>query len=580
MNRLKVFLPILEWLPQYRRSDLRGDILAGLTVGIMLVPQGMAYSMLAGLPPTYGLYASITPLILYAFFASSRQLSVGPVALISLLVFTGVSKVAVPGTPEFIGLTITVSILAGLMQLLFGMFRLGFLINFLSHPVLSGFTSAASLIILLSQFKYLLGLPVPGSNLIQEIMAGLVRYVPETNFPTLILGFVGVLIIIALKRVNRNLPTGLIITIPGILVVWFWGLDRQGVDIVGEVPGGFPHFSVPPLDYGTIRTLLSVSFTVFLVSFIESLAIAKNLETRHPEHRVSPNQELIALGVSKIISGFFQSFPTTGSFSRSVVNDQLGAKSGMSSIIAAMVVALTLLFLTPLLYFLPTALLGAVVFVSVTSLIDYKEAVRLWRTDRRDFLTLMVTFILTLTMGVQDGVLAGVLLSLGIMIYRSSRPHMAVLGRLPGSDVFRNIERFPDAELSPDILIIRFDAQLYFGNSASFVQLLENKVEAKGPGLRLVVLDCSNINDMDSTGVDALDEFLRLLNTKNVKLYLTNTIGPIRDVLYKHGLMERIGWQNHFLNIPSALEFYYSEKSHGMNTIPAVEALQTNLEEN
>lgn len=578
MDKLKTFIPILEWLPNYKAGNLSGDFWSGLTIGIMLIPQGMAYAMLAGLPPIYGLYAGITPLVVYAVFGTSRQLSVGPVALASLLVLTGVGQLAETGSSQFIALAIGVSLLAGLMQVLFGVFRLGFLINFLSHPVLSGFTSAAAVIIILSQLKNLLGITMPRTNLIQEIATAFAHHIHETNIPTLLLGLSGIIAIAVLKKINRNLPTGLMVIIPGMLLVWGFNLHLRGVDIVKDIPAGFPAFSFPDLSFGDFRQLLPLAFTIFLVSFIESLAIAKALEARHGDYRISPNQELIALGLSKMLGALFHSYPTTGSFSRSAVNDELGAKTQMSSLIAVFWVAVTLIFLTPLLYFMPKALLGAVVVVAAYPLVNYKEAARLWRTDRRDFLTLMVTFVLTLTMGIQDGVLAGVLLSLGIVIYRNSKPHIAVLGRLPGSDNYRNLSRFPEAIDYPDMLIVRFDAQLYFGNSAHFTESMERMVAEKGRALKVIILDASNINDIDSTGVDAFNELLHNLHKQGIAIYIASAIGPVRDTLYTHGLMQKIGLEYQFLNIPDAVDYYEARKNQGIALAPSLEAVQTNVE--
>lgn len=578
INRLKTFIPILEWLPNYKKSNFKGDFWSGLTVGIMLIPQGMAYALLAGLPPIYGLYAGITPLIIYAIFGTSRQLSVGPVALASLLVLTGVGQLAETGSSQFITLAIAVSLLAGLMQLLFGLFRLGFLINFLSHPVLSGFTSAAAVIIILSQLKNLLGITMPRTNLIQEIATAFAHHIHETNIPTLIIGVCGIVAIAVLKKINRNLPTGLMVIIPGMLLVWGFNLHLKGVEIVRDIPAGFPKFSTPNLDFGTYRQLFPLAFTIFLVSFIESLAIAKALEARHGDYRISPNQELVALGLSKMFGAFFHSFPTTGSFSRSAVNDELGAKTQMSSLIAVFWVTITLIFLTPLLYYMPKALLGAVVAVAAYPLINYQEAARLWRTDRRDFLTLMVTFVLTLTMGIQDGVLAGVLLSLGIVIYRNSKPHIAVLGRLPESDNYRNLSRFPEAIDYPDMLIVRFDSQLYFGNSTYFTESMERMVAEKGKDLKVIILDASNINDVDSTGIDAFNELLHNLHKQDIHMYIASAIGPVRDILYTHGLMQKIGLEHQFLNIPDAVDYYEARKNQGIALAPSVEAVQTNVE--
>lgn len=547
------YLPIAEWLPRYTKKEWLGDLQAGLTVGVMLVPQGMAYGLLAGLPPIYGLYAGIMPLFLYAFFGSSRHLSVGPVALVSLLVLAGVGQFAEPGTEMFVSLAIATALLAGVIQVVLGVLRLGFLINFLSHPVISGFTSAAAFIIGFSQLKYLLGIEVAQTNRLQDILIQTSLHLAQTNLVTLAIGLAGIALILLLKRISKKLPGGLIAVIVGTTVVWAANLPAFGVDIVGEVPKGLPAFEMPLLSWEVIGDLFPLALTICLISFIESLAIARALAARHKTYRIDTNQELLALGISKIGSAFFQAFPTTGSFTRSAVNEEAGAKTGMSSIFAAVLVSLALLFFTPLFYYLPKALLASIIVVAVIGLIDYKEAIRLWKTDRRDFLTLVTTFVITLTLGIQVGVAAGVVLSIALLIYRSSRPHVAVLGQLPETRYFRNITRFEHAIQYPDKLILRFDAQLYFGNAEFFRETIERLSADKGPDLRYVILDGASISDMDSTGVHTLHEVVTFLRERGIIFIMTSVIGPVRDVLTQTGLLEEIGEAQIYLNVYEAI---------------------------
>ena len=547
------YFPIAGWLPRYTKKDWRGDLLAGLTVGVMLVPQGMAYGLLAGLPPIYGLYAGILPLFLYALFGSSRHLSVGPVALVSLLVLAGVSQFATPGSEEFIQLAITTALLAGMIQVVLGVLRLGFLINFLSHPVISGFTSAAAFIIGFSQLKFLLGVEVSQTNRIQDIVLQTAAQIGHTNPVTLAIGLAGIVLILLLKRIRKTLPGGLITVMLGTAVVWAADLNTYGVDIVGEVPGGFPAFQTPLLSLEAIGNLMPLALTICLISFIESLAIAKALAARHKTYRIDTNQELLALGISKIGSAFFQSFPTTGSFTRSAVNEEAGARTGMSSIFAAILVSIALLFFTPLFYYLPKALLASIIVVAVIGLVDYKEAFRLWKTDRRDFLTLITTFCITLTLGIQIGVAAGVVLSIALLIYRSSRPHVAVLGQLPETRYFRNVTRFEHAIQYPDKLILRFDAQLYFGNAEFFRETIERLSADKGDSLKYVILDAASISDIDSTGVHTLHEVVSYLRGRGITFVMTSVIGPVRDVLTQTGLLSEIGESQIYLNVYEAI---------------------------
>lgn len=553
-------IPILDWLPHYTKSDFKGDLQAGLTVGVMLVPQGMAYGLLAGLPPIYGLYSGIVPLLLYAFFGSSRQLSVGPVALVSLLVLAGVGRFAETGSEAFVGMAIATALIAGLIQVGLSIFRLGFLINFLSHPVISGFTSAAAFIIGLSQLKFLLGIDIPRANRVQDIFVDAAANIHQTNFITLAIGLVGIVMILIIRRIRKTLPSGLIVVLLGTALVWLAHLDQYGVDIVKEIPRGLPTFSLPQLTLEEIGKLFPLALTICIISFIESLAIAKTLEARHKSYRVDANQELLALGMSKIGGAFFQAFPTTGSFTRSAVNDEAGARTGMSSIFATVLVIITLLFFTPVFYYLPKALLASIIVAAVIGLVDYKEALHLWKTDRRDFLTLMATFLITLTLGIQIGVATGVVLSIALLIYRSSKPHVAVLGRLPDTRYFRNVTRFEHAIQYPDKLILRFDAQLYFGNAEFFRETVEKLSIEKGENLRYVILDCASISDMDSTGAHTLQEVVSFLKSRDIVFAMASVIGPVRDTLGNTGLLDLIGKDNIHLNVYEAISYYKKQK--------------------
>jgi sulfate permease, SulP family len=557
------YIPILEWLPRYQKTDFRGDLQAGLTVGIMLIPQGMAYSLLAGLPPIYGLYAGIVPLILYSFFGSSRHLSVGPVALVSLLTLAGVSQFAESKSELFIGLAIATAFLVGLIQLTLGLLRLGFLINFLSHPVISGFTSAAAFIIGFGQLQHLLGVKFSSTKHIQDILYQAYLYIGDTNMATLLIGLMGILFIGVLRHVRPSVPGGLLAVILGVLVVWLGGMERYGVAIVGEVPAGLPSFTFPRIDGETVPQLFSLALTICLISFIESLAIAKSLAMRDKNYRVDANQELIALGIVNLGGSLFQSFTTTGSFTRSAINYSAGAKTGMSSIIATVVVSVALLFFTDAFYYLPKAMLAAIIIMAVTGLVDYRLAINLWKTDRRDFMTLMTTFIITMTLGIQVGVATGVILSIALLIYRTSRPHVAVLGQLPETRYFRNISRFEHAIQYPDKLILRFDAQLYFGNAEFFRDTVEKLSYEKGDRLRYVILDAASISDVDSTGVHTLHEVVSFLDARGIQFAVASVIGPVRDVLQKTGLLEEIGTENLFLNVYEAITHYKNQEEQG-----------------
>ncbi len=576
MMILKKYIPLLSWLPDYNRAYLKGDISAGLTVGVMLIPQGMAYAMLAGLPPIYGLYASTVPLVLYAIFGTSRQLAVGPVAMVALLIATGVGHLAEPGTEQFIMLAVLLALMVGMMQFLLGVFRLGFLVNFLSHPVISGFTSAAALIIGLSQLKHLLGLSIPRSNYIHEILINAITDFDQIHVPTLLLGVGGITTILIMKKFSKSIPGPLVAVILGVLVVSWFGLDAQGMKIVGEVPHGLPAFSLPVIDGAHIKDLFPIALTIALVGFMESIAVAKAIQAKHKDYDVDPNQELIGLGLANIGGAFFKAFPTTGGFSRTAVNDQAGAKTGMAAIISAVLIILTLLFLTPLFYYLPNAILASVIMVAVFGLIDFREAVYLWKTDRRDFLMLVATFVATLTFGIEQGIGVGVVLSLAMVIYRSAYPHVAVLGKMPGMAVYRNINRFPQVKERDDILIVRFDAELFFANTGYLMDILERLIMAK-KDLKLIILNANAINSLDSSATHVLSDFVTELRADGIDFYMSGVKGPVRDIMTKNGLMEQIGKDHFFMYVEEAVAYF-----DGLNSDREVQAsthaTQTNLD--
>lgn len=556
---IKSIVPILEWLPNYKKDWLKGDIGAGLTVGVMLIPQGMAYATIAGLPAVYGLYASIIPIILYAIFGTSRQLAVGPVAMVSLLTATTIGSFNGLSTPDYIAYAILLALLVGVIQFLLGVFRLGFLVNFLSHPVISGFTSAAALIIGLSQLKHLLGIDIARSHHINEIIIGAIGKVNEINWVAFGIGLVGILIIVGVKKINKSLPSQLFAVIFGILTVTFFGLatGENAVKIVKDIPASLPNFEIPLLDLDIIKLLIPMALTIALVSFMESIAVAKAIQTKHRDYKVIPNQELIGLGLANVFGSFFQSFATTGGFSRTAVNDQAGAKTGLASIISVVLIIITLLFLTPLFYHLPNAILASVIMVAVFGLIDYKEVIYLWKSNRTDFFLLVATFIATLTIGIEKGIGLGVILSLAMVIYKTTKPHVAVLANIHGTHFYRNIERFgDDVILKEDILIVRFDAQLYFANTTFFKDKLEELVLEKGEKLQLIIIDCESMNNLDSSGVHALIEVIDNYMSKGIEITFSGVKGPVRDAMEKGGIIDKIGFDHFYMSIQEAVDVY------------------------
>lgn len=524
----------------------------------MLIPQGMAYAVLAGMPPVYGLYASILPLLLYAILGTSRQLAVGPVAMVSLLVVAGVGELAEVGSDRFIQLAILTAFGVGLVQFLMGVFRMGFLVNFLSHPVLSGFTSAAAIIIGASQIKNLTGLDIERTNKVHEILHQTAVNFTEIDLITASIGIGSILAMVLIKKWKRTFPSALIVVVAGILVTYLFGLNQYGVNIVGDIPKGLPSFSADFLQMSDIRPVFAIVLVIALVSYMESIAVAKAIANKHG-YKVDANQELIALGGANLGGSFFQSFPVTGGFSRTAVNDQSGANTTVSSVVSALLIALTVLFLTPLFYYLPGAVLAAIIMVAVAGLFDHKEMVKLWKTDRKDLAMLVVTFVSTLVLGIEEGIAVGVVLSLVVVIYSSTKPHYAEVGRLGNSDTFRNIKRFPEAKIKDEILIYRFDSNLYFANVEYFRETIEDKIFEHGESLELIVLDGSAMTDIDSTGVDVLNSLVDDLYSKGIKIYMAGVHGPVRDKLQISGISQKMNNECFFFDITEALK-YHEEK--------------------
>ncbi|MEX2585242.1 MAG: solute carrier family 26 protein [Balneolaceae bacterium] len=554
IESIPVRLPLLKTLRYYTRDDFRNDLNAGLTVTVMLVPQGMAYAVLAGLPPVYGLYASIVPLLVYALFGTSRQLAVGPVAMVALLILTGVGEFAEPGSSRFIQLAITAALGVGIAQLLMGVFRMGFLVNFLSHPVLSGFTSAAAIIIGASQISSLLGIDSAGGSHVHTVLLNLVEHFGDVDPITTLIGFGSVAVIYTFKKWKPSVPSALLVVAGGTLFTALFQLQERGVAIVGEVPKGLPGIVTGAFSVSDLELLLPMILVISLVGYMESIAVAKAIANKRG-YNIDPNQELIALGSANIAGSLFQSFPVTGGFSRTAVNDQAGAISTLASVITALLIGVTVLFLTPLFYYLPKAVLAAIIVVAVAGLFDFREARHLWKSDRRDLLMLLATFVSTLLFGIEEGILTGVVLSLVLVIYSSSRPHQAELGRLGKTRNFRNIERYNEAKTDPAILIYRFDSSLFFANIEHFRETIHRRVRSRGKELKLVILDASAIHEIDSSGIQALQKLVDELREHRIDLYLAGVIGPVRDRLKLSGALQKIGKENFFFDVAEAVDF-------------------------
>ena len=545
---LKKFFPILIWLPNYSGSTFKSDFIAGITVSFLLIPQGMAYALIAGLPPIYGLYAALSPQIIYALLGTSKQLAVGPVAMDSLLVAAGLGTISILGPEEYIQSAILLAFLSGTIQFLLGLFKMGFLVSFLSKPLIKGFTSGAAIIIGLSQVKHVLGISLHQSNKIQLFAISLVNSEISIHFPTLIIGVISIFILLILKKWTPKIPSALVVVILSSLWVYFGKQHQEGVAVVGLVPGGLPSFNTPNFNIETIKNLIPISLTLAIVGYLESISISKTIAEKYKYYQLNPNQELIALGSSNIIGSFFQSYPTTGGFSRTAVNDQAGARSGVASLICALVVAITLSFFTQWFFYLPKAVLGSIIIVAVIRLIDIKYAIRLYNSRKDEFAILLFTFILTLFVGISQGIIYGIILSLLLLVYRASKPHYAFLGRIGSTNYFQNIERFPDeVTVREDLIILKFDAQLFFGNIEFFKQLVFDAVKKNSKKIKGFIINARSINYIDSTAAEELVLIIKKLQKKDIRVMVVGAIDPSRDIIINSKLIDVLKKQNLFV---------------------------------
>jgi SulP family sulfate permease len=553
---IKKIIPILEWLPNYDKSYFKGDLAAGITVGIVLIPQGIAYALIAGLPPIYGLYCALVPQIIYAIFGSARQVAIGPVATDSLIVATGVSTLALAGSESYIEIAILLALMVGTIQFVLGIFSLGFIVNFLSRPVISGFTSAIALIIGFNQFRNLFGVDFIQSDQIHHVLKDIFLKISTYNLHTTVIGLTAVIIILVFRKIDKRIPNALIVVVFGIITMKYLGKNWMDVSIVKNVPSGLPSFGFPEFEIEQIRELLPIALTLVMVGYLETISIGKSQETKQDVYKVRPNQELIALGLSNMVGSLFKSFPIASGFSRSAINLESGAKTGMAAIISVVMVTITLLFLTPLFYFLPKTILAAIIIVAVFSLVNIKEATFLWRANNLDFWLLISTFIATLFFGIEYGISVGVGLSLVVLIFRTSRPYVVELGKVPDANFYRNKERFEEVIIEDDILVFRFDAQLFYANASYFRDKLDEMADKKGKALKLIVLDSESINRIDSTGVEMLKERIKFYQKKGVLFYFAGAKGPLRDALFKGGLLSIIDVNHFFMRANDAVRFF------------------------
>ena len=552
MRVLARYLPIAGWLPTYRRDDLPGDVMAGIIVAIVLVPQGMAYAMLANLPPEIGLYASLVPPILYGFFGTSRALAVGPVAIMSLM--TASATAAYAGPAGRLEVALVLALISGLLLLAMGLLRLGLLVNFLSHPVISGFTSAAALVIAFSQLRHLLGLDMPGGLPFVETVWQSITSLVTTNPATAVLGVGSVALLLAwrgpIARMLRRLgvPAGiagpiakggpLVVVAGGTLATALLHLDGDAaVATVGAIPEGLPGLALPSFDMTLWGELAPAAALIAIVGFLESVSVARALASKRRQ-KIDANQELVALGSANIGAAFTGAYPVAGGFGRSVVNFSSGAATPLASIITAVLIGVTLLLLTPLFHDLPRAVLAAIIVVAVAALIDVESFRRAWRYDKADAAAQAVTFGAVLAIGVELGIVAGIVLSLVLHLWRTSRPHIAVVGRVGNTEHFRNVRRHTVTTL-PHVLAVRVDESLYFAN-ASYLESFLLAAVADDRRVRHVVLICSAVNVIDASALETLETLASELRDAGVTLHLAEVKGPVTDRLSRTGFLEHL----------------------------------------
>lgn len=567
-SKIERIIPAVAWLRTYRMGEFPGDLTAGIITAILLVPQAMAYSILAGLPPEVGLYASIVPPILYAFFGSSRALAVGPVAVASLMVASALASLALPGSTDYIVAALVLSALIGVFLLIMGIAKLGFLANFLSHPVMSGFTSAAAIVIAFSQLKHLLGLDIPRGARIDEAVLYIFQHIPEANTTTVSISVASLLLLFGLRQylgpllIKLGLSEGIANTLvkagPMLVVVlmtvlsanMLWN-ETSGLAVVGSIPAGLPPLTVPSLDIALWRELAVSAALIALVSFVESVAIARVLASKRRQ-KIDVNQELVGLGVANIGAAFSGGSPVCGGFSRSVVNFAAGANTQLAAIITAFLIALSVLFFTPLFYYLPQAVLAAIIIIAVLGLVDFKALKVNWRYSKSDAAAWVVTFIVVMAEGIEMGIVAGVVISLILFLWRSSKPHIAIVGRVGNTEHFRNIKRHT-VRTCPHLLAIRVDESLFFANTRYFENYVLSAVVDQ-PDVKHVVFICSAINAIDGSALESLEQLISDLKSAGVTFHLAEVKGPVMDRLERTDFLDHLKPGKVFLSTHDAFK--------------------------
>jgi len=555
LQSLRRYVPVLDWGRSYTRDAFSNDLIAAVIVTIMLIPQSLAYALLAGLPPEAGIYASIAPIMLYAVFGTSRALAVGPVAVVSLMTAAAIGEVAQQGTAGYAAAALVLAGLSGAILLFMGLFRMGFLANFLSHPVIAGFITASGILIAASQLKHVLGIDAHGHTLV-EIIGSLVGLVDQTSVITLAIGTAATGFLFWVRKGLKPLLLGLgmprmladVLTKAGpvaavvvtTVLVGGAGLDKSGVEIVGEVPQSLPPFTLPTASWDLIEALFVPALLISIIGFVESVSVAQTLAAKKRQ-RIDPDQELIGLGAANLGAAFTGGYPVTGGFARSVVNFDAGAETPAAGAYTAIGLAIAAVALTPLVYFLPKATLAATIIVAVLSLVDFSILRKAWAYSKADFAAVASTILLTLGLGVEVGVTAGVVLSIALHLFKTSRPHVAEVGLVPGTEHFRNIHRH-QVLTDPSILTLRIDESLYFANARFLEDLIQDRITSDSP-IRHVILMCSAVNEIDFSALESLEAINERLTDAGIGFHLSEVKGPVTDRLKKTHFLEHMNGQ-------------------------------------
>ena len=550
---MKNFIPILKWLPKYKKKNFYFDFVAGINVGILLIPQGMAYALIAGLPPIYGLYAALTPQIVYAILGTSRQLAVGPVAIDSLIVASGLGIISISSPEQYILMAISLAFIVGSFQIIMALFRFSFITNFLSKPIINGFVSALAIIIGFGQLKYLLGISLSQTSLIQNILIDIYNNVNQINLPTLYLGLSSILIILFFKKYKPKFPIYFIILILGTFISYIFNLNKTGIDVVGNIPKGLPEFKTPLLNYEIMIDLFSIGITLAILGYIHAISIAKKIEEKHNYYKINTNQELFALGMSNIIGSFFQSYPISGGLSRSAVNDESGAKSGISSIISAFIVALIIIFFTSYLYHLPKAVLSSIIIVAVFNLIDYKFPRKLFSNFIDEFFLLTITFFVTIFYGIIGGILIGILISILIITLRFKKSNFSLKKKIKNLMNYASIISVSDIpQKKSNILILELKGQLFYGN-LSFLKSFIEKKTINSSSLNTLIFDIKNLYHIDNSGSESFCQIIKKLNNKKIRVIISGFNKKKKGFKFDKNLSNCIKKDNIFISTNNAL---------------------------